>query len=152
MATSCLLSVHQKLFWIILYHPFKNLLTVPFCVVVSEAELFVKRTDDVSQVWGHSQKARNFFEALLEKLSQVLVDGFGYPLIQTFRRCCMQSCSLTVPLMYSTSIRRTFCAALHVSVVMVTPSPSLSMLILSGSGINGPCSPVPMSKNVCFPG
>ena len=36
--------------------------------------------DDVSQVWGHSQKARNFFEALLEKLSQVLVGGFGYPI------------------------------------------------------------------------
>ena len=40
----------------------------------------MKRTDDVSQVWGHSQKARNFFEALLEKLSQVIVDGFGYPI------------------------------------------------------------------------
>ena len=35
----------------------------------------------MSQVWGHSQKARNFFKALLEKLSQLLVvDGFGYPI------------------------------------------------------------------------
>ena len=42
----------------------------------------MKRTDDVSQVWGHSQKSRNLFEALLEKLSQVLVDGFGYPIDQ----------------------------------------------------------------------
>ena len=25
----------------------------------------MKHTDDVSQVWGHSQKARNFFEDLL---------------------------------------------------------------------------------------
>ena len=40
----------------------------------------MKRTDDVSQVWGHSQKARNFFKDLLEKLSQVLVDSFGYPI------------------------------------------------------------------------
>ena len=40
----------------------------------------MKRTDDVIQVWGHYHKARNFFEALLEKLSQVLVDGFGYPI------------------------------------------------------------------------
>ena len=53
---------------------------MPLWVVGSEAELFVKRTDDVSQVWVHSQKARNFFEALLEKLSQVLVDSFGYPI------------------------------------------------------------------------
>ena len=56
-------------------------------------------------------------------------------LIHTFLRCCMQSCSFTVPLMYSTSRRRTFCAALHVSVVMVLPLPSLSMLMLSGLGI-----------------
>ena len=40
----------------------------------------MKHTDDVSQIWGHSQKARNFFEALLEKLSQEVVDGFGYPI------------------------------------------------------------------------
>ena len=41
----------------------------------------------------------------------------------------------TWPLMCSIKKQRTFCAALHVSVVIVPPSPSLSMLMLSGSGI-----------------
>ena len=44
----------------------------------------MKRTDDVSQVRGHSQKARNLFEASLEKLSQVLVDIFDYPIDPDF--------------------------------------------------------------------
>ena len=37
--------------------------------------------------------------------------------------------------MFSTNKRRTFCAALHVSVVILPPSPSLSMLMLSVWGI-----------------
>ena len=40
----------------------------------------MKRTDDMSQVWVHSQKVRNSFEDLVEKLSQLIVDGFGYPI------------------------------------------------------------------------
>ena len=40
----------------------------------------MERTDDVIKVWGHYQKARNFFDDLLEKLNQLLVDGFGYPI------------------------------------------------------------------------
>lgn len=64
-----------------------------------------------------------------------LFTDFATPLIHTFRRCCIQSCSLTLPLICSTRRRRTFCAALHVSVVMVPLWPSLSILMLLDLGM-----------------
>ena len=61
-----------------------------------------------------------------------LLTDLATPLIHMFLRCFMQSCSFTWLLMCSTNKQPTLCAALHVSVVMVPPSPSLSMLMLSG--------------------
>ena len=61
-----------------------------------------------------------------------LLTALKTPLIHTSLVCCMQSCSFTWPLMCSTNKRRTFCAALHVSVVMLPPSSRSSMLMLSG--------------------
>ena len=74
------LSVHQKLLWILLYHPVPEFLPVAFGVVRSEAELLVKRTDDMSEIWGHPEKTGDFFAAFLEKLCHVLVDSFCNPI------------------------------------------------------------------------
>ena len=56
-------------------------------------------------------------------------------LIHTFRKCCMQPFSMTQPSMLLTKSCRTLRAALQVSVIILPPSPSLLMSMLSGDGI-----------------
>ena len=124
-AAPCSLSFHNEFIWTLLDCPISELFSVPFWIVGIEAKLLVEITDDIFQVWGHTKKGE-----ILSRLSSINMfvnfdTALDIPLIHTFRKFCMQSCSLTQPSMALIKRRRTLHAVLQVSVVIVPPSPSL---------------------------
>ena len=55
-ADTCSLSVHNEFIWILLDHPTSELLSMPFWIVGIKAKLIVESTNDICQVWGHTEK------------------------------------------------------------------------------------------------
>ena len=55
-AATCSLSVNNGFIWILLDHPISELLSMPFWIVDIEAKLLVESTDDIFQVWVHTEK------------------------------------------------------------------------------------------------
>jgi len=86
---------------------------------------------------GDTRKNEEMFSKLFSRNSYRKADTtLLAPLIQTFWRWCIKSCSCTTPsVMYSTNMRRIFWALLQVSVVIV-PLTSLFMSILETDGMS----------------
>ena len=55
-ASTCSLSVHNEFIWIFLDHLISELISMPFWIVGIEDKLLVESTDDICQVWGHTEK------------------------------------------------------------------------------------------------